>query len=187
MHCQPKKNKPGSPPTSDSLKSLNGLRQITNRHLDHISERVYNIEVDGDHVYRVGQSGLLVHNVSLKKLDCAVFKIPNGKLYRGLSRSGVTQLLSFTAERFGIEQARKDVAADEADPDRKKRIFAQHAVRGNSEYVSATAADKRVAFVFATDQNRRDGYIYVIDKARAEKNTENSKKTQLPGDKIIQP
>lgn len=49
---------------SDSLKSLNGLRQITNRRMDRISERVYNIEVDGDHVYRIGQSGLLVHNVS---------------------------------------------------------------------------------------------------------------------------
>jgi len=55
----------------DSLKSLNGLRQITNRHLDRTIERVYNIEVDGDHVYRVGQSGLLVHNASIPKSECA--------------------------------------------------------------------------------------------------------------------
>ncbi|MBN71639.1 MAG: hypothetical protein CME32_20455 [Gimesia sp.] len=48
----------------DCLKSLNGLRQITNRHLERTTERVYNIEVDGDHVYRVGESGLLVHNAS---------------------------------------------------------------------------------------------------------------------------
>lgn len=51
----------------DSLKSLNGLRQITNRHLECTTERVYNIEVDGDHVYRVGQNGLLVHNASPRK------------------------------------------------------------------------------------------------------------------------
>tara|TARA_R110002167_G_scaffold338107_2_gene545690 strand:- start:4524 stop:5495 length:972 start_codon:yes stop_codon:yes gene_type:complete len=53
----------------DSLKSLNGLRQITNRHLERSTERVYNIEVDGDHVYRVGQSGLLVHNASPSSCD----------------------------------------------------------------------------------------------------------------------
>ncbi|QDT40363.1 tRNA(Glu)-specific nuclease WapA precursor [Gimesia alba] len=50
----------------DSLKSLNGLRQFTNRNLERTPERVYNIEVDGDHVYRVGQSGMLVHNASEK-------------------------------------------------------------------------------------------------------------------------
>ena len=49
----------------DSLKSLTSLRQITNRHLERSIERVDNIEVDGDHVYRVGKSGLLVHNASL--------------------------------------------------------------------------------------------------------------------------
>ncbi|WP_298863404.1 hypothetical protein [uncultured Gimesia sp.] len=27
----------------------------TNRHLDRSTERVYNIEVDGDHAYRVGK------------------------------------------------------------------------------------------------------------------------------------
>lgn len=48
----------------DSLKSLKGLRHITNRHLERTTERVYNIEVEGDHVYRVGESGLLVHNAS---------------------------------------------------------------------------------------------------------------------------
>jgi hypothetical protein len=66
----------------DSLKSLNGLRHITNRHLERTTERVYNIEVDGDHVYRVGESGLLVHNVSdpCCGLPTVVFKksrIPN--------------------------------------------------------------------------------------------------------------
>ncbi|HCO27480.1 AHH domain-containing protein [Gimesia maris] len=37
---------------------------MTNRHLERTTEHVYNIEVDGDHVYRVGQGGLLVHNAS---------------------------------------------------------------------------------------------------------------------------
>ncbi len=32
-------------------------------------ETVYNIEVEGDHVYRVGESGVLVHNASFKGCD----------------------------------------------------------------------------------------------------------------------
>ena len=32
-------------------------------------EPVYNLEVEGDHVYRVGDSGILVHNASAKKPD----------------------------------------------------------------------------------------------------------------------
>jgi hypothetical protein len=32
-------------------------------------EPVYNIEVEGDHCYRVGQQGLLVHNNSVD--DCS--------------------------------------------------------------------------------------------------------------------
>tara|TARA_R110001592_G_scaffold260010_1_gene524319 strand:+ start:1248 stop:1892 length:645 start_codon:yes stop_codon:yes gene_type:complete len=63
----------------DSLKSLNGLRQITNRQLERTTERVYNIEVDGDHVYRVGHSGLLVHNYSIPSPDELIRK---AKTYR---------------------------------------------------------------------------------------------------------
>ncbi len=33
-------------------------------------EPVYNIEVDGDHVYRVGKSGVLVHNMSTPNPPC---------------------------------------------------------------------------------------------------------------------
>ncbi|MFQ5732720.1 MAG: hypothetical protein ACE5KM_12305, partial [Planctomycetaceae bacterium] len=32
----------------------------------------YNIEVEGDHVYRVGESGVLVHNTSAPDCDCEI-------------------------------------------------------------------------------------------------------------------
>jgi len=85
----------------DSLKSLNGLRQITNRHLDRSTERVYNIEVDGDHVYRIGESGLLVHNASAikkgKDYGCGA-KAGNGSL--GCNRSQLRKNLNCDATSY---------------------------------------------------------------------------------------
>jgi hypothetical protein len=48
----------------ETLKTLTGTT-----HVERITKRpqpepVYNIEVEGDHVYRVGESGVLVHNAS---------------------------------------------------------------------------------------------------------------------------
>jgi hypothetical protein len=37
-------------------------------------ETVYNIEVEGNHCYRVGEQGLLVHNVSAFDCGCALFE-----------------------------------------------------------------------------------------------------------------
>ena len=48
-------------------------------------EPVYNIEVDGDHVYRVGESGVLVHNASAKltfKVKDGPQKTPRFKLWK---------------------------------------------------------------------------------------------------------
>ncbi|VTS04844.1 hypothetical protein [Tuwongella immobilis] len=38
-------------------------------------EPVYNIEVDGDHCYRVGECGVLVHNASVSCSPCDTLKI----------------------------------------------------------------------------------------------------------------
>lgn len=103
----------------ETLKTLEGTTVVESRVRRPEPESVYNIEVHGEHVYRVGESGVLVHNASLEKLDCAVAAIPPGKLYRGFDKSGMTQFLSYIAAHFGIDEAKRDVAKNEADPTRK--------------------------------------------------------------------
>ncbi|MDA1166181.1 MAG: hypothetical protein O3B13_24055 [Planctomycetota bacterium] len=48
----------------DLLATLAGSIEITSIDEPSSSQPVFNIEVDGDHVYRVGESGVLVHNAS---------------------------------------------------------------------------------------------------------------------------
>ena len=50
---------------------------------DDVETPVFNIEVDGDHVYRVGESGVLAHNASLPGPA-----VPAGKDYKCGNRSG---------------------------------------------------------------------------------------------------
>ncbi len=47
--------------TLETLKGITVVESLTKRSKP---EMVYNIEVEGDHVYRVGESGVLVHNAS---------------------------------------------------------------------------------------------------------------------------
>jgi len=74
---------------------------------DILVEPVYNIEVDGDHVYRVGEQGLLVHNASVPNNCCTLFPGPNlpylptetiiGGPYNGRRRAtGVKAILDST-------------------------------------------------------------------------------------------
>lgn len=52
----------------ETLKTLTGTTQVESMVKRPHPEPVYNIEVDIDHVYRVGESGVLVHNASAA--DC---------------------------------------------------------------------------------------------------------------------
>ncbi len=49
----------------ETLKTLAGTTVVESRSKRKEPETVYNIEVEGDHVYRVGESGVLVHNASV--------------------------------------------------------------------------------------------------------------------------
>ena len=49
----------------ETLKTLAGTSVVESRWKRKDPETVYNIEVEGDHVYRVGESGILVHNNSI--------------------------------------------------------------------------------------------------------------------------
>ncbi len=53
----------------ETLKTLTGTTVVQSRSKREEPETVYNIEVEGDHVYRVGESGVLVHNTSAGKTD----------------------------------------------------------------------------------------------------------------------
>ena len=48
----------------ETLKTLTGTSVVESRSKRQDRGTVYNIEVEGDHVYRVGESGVLVHNAS---------------------------------------------------------------------------------------------------------------------------
>lgn len=71
------------------------------------------------------------------------------------------------------------------DNDSLDRLLREHARSNrNSPFVSITK-DKRVAWVFATSENTRDGYIYLITASRAIENTFNHKKALLPNGVFI--
>jgi hypothetical protein len=48
----------------ETLQGLDGLAVVLSVTLSRVSQPVYNIEVHGEHVYQVGELGLVVHNVS---------------------------------------------------------------------------------------------------------------------------
>jgi hypothetical protein len=52
----------------ETLKTLTGTIVVESMTQREETETVYNIEVETDHVYRVGDSGVLVHNVSFPGL-----------------------------------------------------------------------------------------------------------------------
>ena len=60
-------------------------------------EPVYNIEVDADHCYRVGQLGLLVHNASCP--DKNEFKVlqKDQRTFRWTTRNPVTRIIKVSA------------------------------------------------------------------------------------------
>ena len=53
----------------EKLETLNGTTVVESIVRRPELETVYNIEVEGDHVYRVGESGILVHNASAPPAD----------------------------------------------------------------------------------------------------------------------
>ena len=53
----------------EEVKTLNSTTTVESIEKTDRVETVYNIEVEGEHVYRVGESGLLVHNASVSGDD----------------------------------------------------------------------------------------------------------------------
>jgi hypothetical protein len=52
----------------ETLQGLDGLAVVLSVALSRVSQPVYNIEVHGEHVYQVGELGLVVHNTCIEKV-----------------------------------------------------------------------------------------------------------------------
>ena len=48
----------------ETLQGLDGLAVVLSVSLSRVSQAVYNIEVHGEHVYQVGELGVVVHNAT---------------------------------------------------------------------------------------------------------------------------
>ena len=53
----------------ERLLGVTGTVQVQSLTLSEKEADVYNLEIEGDHCYRVGQQGLLVHNQSIQKVS----------------------------------------------------------------------------------------------------------------------
>jgi hypothetical protein len=135
-------------------------------------EPVYNIEVDADHCYRVGEQGLLVHNAS--------------EYYRG-DESGLKRILSHLAKSDGIPAARAEFGRAKTDGE-VDAWFALHAEESedleelnNSPFVSVTKSYE-VACYFATSQGSGSVYVLELEEGkRVRKNRHNKKWIEIGG------
>jgi hypothetical protein len=79
----------------EELKTLSGdICNVTSITQRGVPEDVYNIEVNGQHVYHVGELGVLVHNKALRGLKRPgpgedLYVGPYGRSYRGNLRTGL--------------------------------------------------------------------------------------------------
>ena len=60
----------------ETLQGLDGLAVVLSVALSRVSQPVYNIEVHGEHVYQVGELGLVVHNSYLREAMIKAFGHP---------------------------------------------------------------------------------------------------------------
>ena len=66
----------------ETLQGLDGLAVVLGVSLSRVSQPVYNIEIHGEHVYQVGELGLVVHNA------CAGFNSEMTKALQWLQQHG---------------------------------------------------------------------------------------------------
>jgi hypothetical protein len=66
----------------ERLQGLDGLAVVLGVSLSRVSQAVYNIEVHGEHVYQVGELGVLVHN------SCPVTELAPGQVVGGFMTRG---------------------------------------------------------------------------------------------------
>jgi hypothetical protein len=67
----------------ETLQGLDGLAFVLSVTLSRVSQPVYNIEVHGEHVYQVGELGVLVHNECVYR----AFDAAGNVIYTGITKS----------------------------------------------------------------------------------------------------
>jgi hypothetical protein len=104
----------------ETLQGLDGLAVVLSVSLSRVSQPVYNIEVLGEHVYQVGELGLVVHNVypvapvkpvslpSMKKLTIDIGHLASGHMKGGSRVSPIKDLFPETWSKGQVEKAIKE-------------------------------------------------------------------------------
>jgi hypothetical protein len=82
----------------ETLQGLDGLAVVLGVSLSRVSQPVYNIEVHGEHVYQVGELGLVVHNECVYR----AFDAAGNVIYTGMTKSFPRRYAEH-ARRRGIE------------------------------------------------------------------------------------
>ena len=88
---------------------------------------MYNIEVDGDHVYRVGEQGLLVHNASVPS-TCTLPGFPpleqksTFKIYKDFDGLGRPSGIQARLNKFTIREDGSDVSPTASPPGWQKNF-----------------------------------------------------------------
>ena len=105
----------------ETLQGLDGLAVVLSVTLSRVSQPVYNIEIHGEHVYQVGELGLVVHNVSrsgwgafgwgkkLKAPDTAIASLPAKVTLHKFASQTVEQILK--AKKGSIKNAELPVGS----------------------------------------------------------------------------
>jgi hypothetical protein len=99
----------------ETLQGLDGLAVVLSVALSRVSQPVYNIEVHGEHVYQVGELGVLVHNVKssilnqsyslrLKSSRASVLSA-NRKVYNDFLENGGKLIVKRDLIKFGDDGA----------------------------------------------------------------------------------
>ncbi|GAB6188037.1 hypothetical protein JCM17478_35390 [Thermopirellula anaerolimosa] len=86
----------------EQMRQLGGLRRVVRVSSRSAPERVFNLEVHADHVYRVTQAGLLVHNASTKQVDPSKLRLVDSTEENMLR---VTEKLRRDIAKWGTEMS----------------------------------------------------------------------------------
>ncbi len=82
----------------ETLQGLDGLAVVLSVTLSRVTHPVYNIEVHGEHVYQVGELGLVVHNECVYR----AFDAAGNVIYTGMTKSFPRRFAEHAREK-GIE------------------------------------------------------------------------------------
>jgi hypothetical protein len=91
----------------ETLQGLDGLAVVLSVTLSRVTQPVYNIEVHGEHVYQVGELGVVVHNTSFNPITSVLARIGTARLPYRTAVTNHVKLSRFLFTRTGYQQVVK--------------------------------------------------------------------------------